>query len=500
MKALFAAALAALVMVGAAVAQDRPTVITNAGPVVGVSDGGLAVFKGIPYAAPPVGPLRWQPPALPGPWLSARDAPAYGEICPQPPRPDGVAAMGGGRPQSEDCLTLNVWAPKAAHGAPVMVWIHGGAFRLGSGGGPAYDGEAFARDGVILVSINYRLGALGWFAHPALTRAAGPGAPLANYGLMDQIAALEWVQANIGKFGGDPANVTVFGESAGGSSVLALLSAPRAKGLFAKAIVESGGGWQQPPTLAAAETAGAELATRAGLPGASATLEQLRALPPEKLFDVKAGLGAVGPIRDGRMLTLTPGEAFATGAAIDVPLIIGSNSYEASLMKAFPVNVPAALARLTPAQRAAYQPLGSDDAIAAAVFTDIVMGAPARWVAGKASTGTPSYLYYFSYVAGMQRARQPGAPHGGEILYVFGTGSKLFGQMLSDEDRAMEALAHSCWVGFAKTGTPVCAHGPAWPAYTPGDDRLMEFGVSPGVRQHLRKTVLDADETAIRLR
>ena len=499
MKRLIAAALAVLSLAGAACAQERPTVATASGPVAGVSDGGLSVFKGIPFAAPPVGPLRWQPTAAPAPWTSPLDASAFGAICPQPPRPDGLAAMGADRQQSEDCLTLNIWAPKAAHGAPVMVWIHGGAFRLGSGGGPIYDGAAFAHDGVILVSINYRLGALGWFAHPALTRAAAPTAPLANYGLMDQMAALKWVQANIAAFGGDPANVTVFGESAGGSSVLALLSTPSAKGLFAKAIVESGGGWQQPATLAAAETAGADMATRAGLPGKDATLEALRALPPEKLFDAKAGLGAVGPIRDGRLLSLTPAEAFASGRAIDVPLIIGSNSFEASLMKAFPVNQAAALARMTPDQKAAYSVLPSDDARLAAAFTDQVMGAPARWVAGKASTGAPSWLYYFSYVAGMQRDRLPGTQHGGEILYVFANGSKLFGRLLSDEDRAVEALAHSCWVGFAKTGVPACKDA-TWPAYTPTDDRLMEFGVASGVRQHLRRSFLDADEKAFGLR
>ncbi len=185
------------------------------------------------------------PPAAPAKWSAPRDATGFGLICPQPPRLATAprAPWRRGQTQSEDCLYLNVFTPHGGKHLPVMVWIHGGAHRFGSGSGPLYDGTHFAKDGVILVSINYRLGLLGYFAHPALMKAAAPDAPLGNYGQMDQIAALQWVQRNIAAFGGDPANVTVFGESAGGSSILYMLATPSAKGLFAKAIVESGGGW-----------------------------------------------------------------------------------------------------------------------------------------------------------------------------------------------------------------------------------------------------------------
>lgn len=496
--------LGALLVTGGALAQERPVIATASGPVKGVAADGQVVFKGVPFAAPPVGALRWKPPAPPAPWIAPRDASDYGPICRQPARPDGVLAAGANRPQSEDCLYLNIWAPKAAAkagkvgkgGAPVMVWIHGGAHRVGSGTGPIYEGVDFARDGVVLVTINYRLGALGYFAHPALTKAAGPDELLANYGLMDQMAALAWVKKNIAAFGGDPRNVTVFGESAGGQSILALLATPSARGLFDKAIVESGGGWTPPVTLAAEEAKGvAKMSHDAGL-GAEATPDQLRAVPADKLLDMSGGAAGVGPIQDGKLTTETPAQAFAAGHAIDVPLIIGSNSYEASLMRNFPIPVQAALARMTPAQKAAYGDLGSDQALIDALYTDTAMAAPARWIAGKASGGAPSFLYHFSYVASAQRGKVPGASHGSEIVYVFEAASRLgAGRMATAEDQAVSKLMHACWVGFAKTGKPACP-GHDWPAYAPATDQLMEFGVSSGVRTNFRKAQLDADEKA----
>jgi para-nitrobenzyl esterase len=439
------------------------------------------------------------PPAPAAKWTGARDATQFGAICPQPPRPDLAIAQGFSQTQSEDCLFLNVWAPHNAHRAPVMVWIHGGAHRFGSGSGPLYDGSEFVRDGVILVSINYRLGLLGYFAHPALTKAASPDAPLGNYGQMDQIAALKWVQRNIAAFGGDPANVTVFGESAGGSSILYLLATPSAKGLFAKAIVESGGGWSAGTTLAGKESDGIAFATRAGLPGADATLAQLRALPVAKTFDLPVALG-FGPFADGRLVPIAPTAAFAGGSVLDVPLIIGSNSFEASLMKAFSIPPDRITGRLTPQTRAVYASDGtSDEALAQAVFTDSVMGAPAHWIASKASGGAPAWLYHFSYVVSMRRGSSPGAAHGSEIPYVFATGSALaarFGVTLSDEDRAMEHLMHSCWVGFAKTGAPQCDNQ-AWPMYTPQNDQLLEFGPNTAVVAGFRKAQYSALESVV---
>lgn len=487
---------AAIVLTAALVTPALAATVTiDSGALSGTSDGGIDVYKGIPYAAPPVGPLRWMPPAAPAKWNGARDASAFGPICPQPPRPDlGGAASAA---QSEDCLSLNVFAPHGAHHAPVMVWIHGGAHRFGSGSNAIYDGSPFARDGVILVSINYRLGLLGFFAHPALTRAAAPDAPLGNYGQMDQIAALKWVQRNIAAFGGDPANVTVFGESAGGSSILFLLATPSAKGLFAKAVVESGGGWNPLTTLAQKESDGADFAAKAGF--TNATLEQLRSIPVEKTFDIPAVLG-FGPFVDGRLVPSTPAQAFASSSAIDVPLLIGSNSYEASLMQSFQIPAERITGRLTPAARAIYAgDASSEDTLAAAVFTDSVMGAPAHWIAAKASGGAPSWLYHFSYVASMQRGRVPGARHGSEIPFVFSTGEAIaarFGAKLNDQDRAMEHLVHSSWVCFAKTGNPVCA-GNDWPAFTPGTDQLMEFGDKTGIVSGFRKAQYEALETVM---
>lgn len=490
---------ASFALSSASALAEAATVNIESGSLAGTSDGAIDSFKAIPYAAAPVGPLRWEPPAAPASWTGSRDASVFGASCPQPPRPDGVAALGGTASQSEDCLFLNVWTPHGAHHAPVMVWIHGGAHRFGSGSSSLYDGSNFARDGVVLVTINYRLGLLGYFAHPALTKAAAADTPLGNYGMMDQLAALKWVQRNIAKFGGDPSNVTVFGESAGGASSLYLLSTPRAKGLFAKVIIESGGGWGVPVSLAQKESEGADFATRAGLAGAGATIDQLRAIPVEKTFDLPMNLG-FGPFVDGRLVTKTPQQAFASGVAIDVPMIIGSNSFEASLMKAFSIPADRIISRLSPATRTLYAgDAQSDEALAEAIFTDSIMGAPAHWIARKASGGAPAWLYHFSYVVSMRRATMPGAGHGTEIPYVFATGSALaarFGIQLADEDRAMERLVHSCWVAFAKTGTPDC-DGQTWPAITPDHDQLLEFGPHAAVVSDFRKAQYGALESVL---
>ncbi len=473
--------------------ETKPTVTIDTGILAGVKVGSVDVFKDIPYAAPPVGALRWEPPAPPAAWTGTRDAAAFGAICPQLPRPGSVLATGADQRQSEDCLCLNVWTFDGAKKAPVMMWIHGGGFRFGSGSLRVYDGSDFAKDGVIFVSINYRLGALGFFAHPALTKSAAPDAPLGNYGILDQIAALQWVKRNIAAFGGDPENVTVFGESAGGQSVLTLLTLPAAKGLFAKVIVESGGGWEAIQSLADAERRGLVLAS-ASLPAGNATFEQLRALPFEKLLNEPATLGNAGPFADGRLVKESATQAFAAGHVIHVPLIIGSNSYEASLMKTF--NIPAAsVAARVPASAQQLYP-GSEEEIAEQVFTDFVMGAPAHWIAAQASAGAPSYLYHFSYVPTLRRGRVPGAQHGSEIPFVFGSWPEIFNRLASAEDRAMETLMHGCWVAFAKTGKPVCGDK-AWPLYSPATDELMEFGEKSGPVADFRKARYEALQNAI---
>src|SRR5665213_2805711 len=292
------ATLAALAL-GGAVCAAKVDVSVDTGVVAGQTNGAVAVFKGIPFAAPPVGPLRWKPPQPAAPWSGTRDASAYGPACPQVVDPGGRPNGGGyAGPTSEDCLNLNVFAPVGARKAPVMVWIFGGGNTAGANSIAPNDGTAFARDGVILVSVNYRLGALGFFAHPALTAAAGATEPLGSYGTMDQIAALKWVRRNIAAFGGDPDNVTIFGESAGGWDTLTLMTTPAARGLFAKATVQSGGGWSAPVSLAAAEADGVTLAKSLGLPD-DATADQLRALPVQALV---AAHGRFNPIVDGRLI------------------------------------------------------------------------------------------------------------------------------------------------------------------------------------------------------
>ncbi|MGZ3402483.1 MAG: carboxylesterase/lipase family protein [Phenylobacterium sp.] len=486
---LAAAVLAPTVLLTAAAhAQTPPTVKIDTGPLIGVSEGPANVFRNIPYAAPPVGALRWAPPQPAKPWTTPRPAAEAGPSCPQPMNPDGSPNAGGANgATSEDCLQLNVFAPKGAKGAPVMLWIHGGAHRYGAGW--VYGGQNFARDGVVVVTINYRLGALGYFAHPALDAAARPGDPVGNYGLMDQIAALKWVQRNIARFGGDAKNVTVFGESAGGQSTLALLATPSAKGLYRKAIVESGAGWVIPKTLAVKEADDAKALEKAGI--TAATVADLRALPPEKLVAVNDDFQ---PFIDGKLMTETVSQAAVDGHFNDVPLIIGSNSGEDSLMG--PRVPPQMLAAIPPIAKAVYKDEAAvgDEAVARAIFTDRVMGGPARWIAGKASGGQPAWLYYFSYVGSRFGPSRTRASHADEIQYVWEYwGRRTPMSMVSAKDQEVATLMHACWVSFAKTSVPRCG-SEAWPAYTPDTDQLMEFGASSGVRSHFRKTQLDMQE------
>lgn len=465
------AALAGLSLALAAAPQAlaaEPKVKIDSGTLVGAEENGVRVFRGVPFAAAPVGDLRWRPPQPVKAWNGERQAKSFGAPCMQPIRPQAPA--GPGTP-SEDCLYANVWAPLQATKAPVMVWIHGGSNVSGSGAN--YDGQVFARDGVVLISINYRMGAFGFFAHPALTKAAKADEPLSNYAIMDQMAALKWARRNAAAFGGDPNNVTVFGESAGAMDIVALLGLPAAKGLFDKAIVESNIGWAGAMPLAAKEKQGVEIVAKAGAP-ANATAAQLRALPAAAILaNQQGGSTAV----DGRLIKQSAYDVFAAGRALDVPLIIGSNSFEASL-------IASRDPKPTPQQLTEYN--------------DSAAGAPARWIAARSAGGAPSWLYYFSYVREALRPTAPGAVHASEIAFVFDTlmrpSTTAANPVKSEQDQAMAARMHSCWVGFARTGRPACAFGPAWPAYTPESDQLMEFGAGSGVRTHFRKDTLDVAE------
>ena len=470
MKALIAGALALGLMFAGAASAEPTKVTISQGVLVGDLTDGIASFRAIPFAAPPVGDLRWKPPQPAQGWSGERPATEFSASCVQRTR--------GGPNPSEDCLYLNVTTPAGAKGAPVMVWIHGGSNTGGSG--PMYDSPSFTKDGVILVTLNYRLGPLGFFAHPAITQATAPGEPLADYGLMDQLAALKWVQANIKAFGGDPRRVTVFGESAGAIDIYALLGLKDARGLFSQVILESNITWGDSPPLAKAEIDGQALATKAGAaPGA--TLADLKALPAEAL--VAAQPGALFPIVDGHLMTETSLQAMARKHTIDVPMIVGSNSWEAWLN----------------------QRLKGQDAVD---WTNSQGGAPARFIAAKSADGKPAWLYFFSYVPTEKRSPDyPGTPHAGEIYYVFNRqlspimstpnpANPIPGPVSpSDEDKAMAMTVHACWVSFARTGAPQCGTEP-WPKYDPKTDQLMEFGSPAGVRTNFRKAALDTAQAA----
>lgn len=464
---------AALLDPASALAADaRPTVKLAQGRLAGAGGDGIERFLAIPFAAAPTGSRRWRPPQEPPRWPGLRDAASPGPACPQTVRPALVAGGVADR-QSEDCLQLNIWRPVGARKLPVMVWIHGGGHVIGSGIFPAFDGAGFARQGVILVTINYRLGALGYFAHPVLTAEARRGEALANYGLMDQLAALRWVQRNIAAFGGDPHQVTLFGESAGAISVTTILGQPAAKGLFARAIVQSGVNLFDPRPLADEETLGRALAVRAGA-GADASARALRALPVASVVAASEtrGPGAMaGPVLDGRMVRESPWRTLMRSEPIDVPLLIGANSNEASVILAMGVPPATALTYLGSDQAAGRRAYGAglpEGELARQVLGDAWFVAPARWLAARTARGAPSYLYHFDYVATARRDRAMGAAHGSEIPYLFGTldyFASLAGPV-DNEDRRFGTSLSACWVAFAKGGAPACPLVPGWPRYT----------------------------------
>ena len=430
---------AALLTLAACTAfASAPKVSTKSGVLVGETVNGIHVFKGVPYAKPPIGELRWASPQ-PFSWTGERNATSFALPCLQPMRPDGRPNGAGVTGESsEDCLYLNVWTPAKAKKAPVMLWLYGGGGTMGSGHVATYHGDAFARDGVMLVTINYRLGALAGFAHPALTKAVKSNEGFANYHLLDAIAALQWVKTNAAAFGGDADNITLFGESAGATMVANLLTSPMSKGLFNKAIVQSTGSLPTPATsLAKAEEAGIALATAHGLSGADATLSQLRAIPAHAIIaHAQTGRG-LRTILDGHVKAQSIMDSFASGTAIDVPMIIGTNSDEG---------------RLSGTQR----------------------------VATYAMSGAPVWQYFFDYVPDWRRPEQPnGAPHAAEIPYVFDTlaRDRTGGDRMTKKDFDVGAYIHSCWVAFAKasrsTTTLNCANGFTWPARTEANGQTV---------------------------
>jgi para-nitrobenzyl esterase len=507
-----AAAGATTATAGAATAHARsggaPTVRTDGGAVRGMTAGTVDEFLGIPYAAPPTGNLRWRPPQPPPEWQGVRDDTQFAPSCPQPPGP--FAPPG---PFREDCLYLNVYTPNrdADHrllrggdedGLPVLVWIHGGG--LTEEAGRNYDGSKLATDGTVVVTINYRLGALGFLAHPAL--ASRPGGPAGNYGLMDQQAALRWVRDNIARFGGDPRNVTIAGQSAGGLSVLAQMISPGSRGLFQKAIIQSGSFALNQRPLADAEAAGEAFAAQAGCPDQTAAC--LRQLPVDDL--VNPNFVEIPGVADGKVLTEPIGTALAAGQFARVPVLNGTNHDEERLFVSigltvsqgtdvliaekpvtpdnYQTNIAAALG--VPAARAAaiaaeYPPAAypSPDAAFSTLVGDASFACPALQIDQLTSQRVPTYAYEFNDDNAPQLFTPPGlvapvATHESELPYLFDLPNAPFPPQLSVGQQALAASMSAAWANFAARGSPA-TRAVNWPAFGGGHSAQMLSLVPP---------------------
>ncbi|MGM0631655.1 MAG: carboxylesterase/lipase family protein [Pseudomonadota bacterium] len=472
-------------------AQQSAVLDTPQGTLIGESEDGIRVFRGIPYAEPPVGALRWQPPQPAAAWEGERMADSFGPDCIQSPYPENSFFYRPARLTSEDCLYLNVWAPdEAEEPLPVMVWIHGGALTRGSGAIATYDGTRLADKDVVLVTINYRLGVLGYFAHPELVTES-PRFSAGNYGILDQIEALRWVRDNIAAFGGDPDNVTIFGESAGAWSVNFLTASPLSGGLFHKAIAQSGARLdqrieldRQTPAGSSAVSAGSELGARVG----AASLRELRAMPARALHEAaeEAGFNTDG-IVDGWVLTEQPYEQFVAGRQHPVPVLLGFNSDEGTTLGAA-ANAPDSSSAYEQRIRTMYGPLADaflevyppDDPRQSTLdaFRDSAFGwNMVTWANVTRQVDQNAWLYYFTH-------HPPGGPdglgayHAAEIAYVFDNVHTLRGEV-DAVDRDLADAMSDYWVSFARNGRPQVDGQPAWRPYRNDQRHYMEFAEAP---------------------
>jgi len=443
-------------LLAAPIAAQAQVAVTDAGRVNGATADGVTAWKGIPFAAPPVGALRWRAPQAAPKWSDVKDTTAYRNDCQQVPFPSDAAPLG--TPPAEDCLYLNVWKPAAAAAnakLPVLVWIYGGGFVNGGSSPPTYAGADVASQGVVFVSFNYRVGRFGTFAHPQLTKANADGGRLGNYGTMDQVAALEWVKRNIAAFGGDPSKVTIMGESAGGMSVNTLLASTEAKGLFRGAIIMSGADPTAPGDpkvgISSVEEIGVDFAASKGIAADDPqALTKLRALSADQVTD---GLNMMAlfrpaagpptftmPFTDGTVnRPLAP--AFASGAITKVPVMIGATSAD----------------------------MGGK--------TGMMVAGARNTAAALAKQGVPTYAYRFSYVA--QSLNKDGAAgHATDIPFFLDTTDVKYLDKTTPRDVGMGKTISKYVVNFAKTGDPNGAGLPAWPKYSAANDVIMDFSAN----------------------
>lgn len=506
-------ALAACLLTATPALAQAPTVTAPAGTVEGSVKGNIRLFKGIPYAQAPIGPLRWRAPvALPA-WEGVRKATSFGPACIQP-RPKAIGIYTNPPEKvSEDCLSLNIWAPQDAKNAPVIVWIHGGALVNGYSHEAMYDGARMAADGAIVVSINYRLGILGYLSHPGLSAESSEGIS-GNYGLLDQIAALAWVKQNIAAFGGDPANVTIAGESAGGLSVMYLMASPRARGLFQKAIAQSAYMISSPELRDAsygapsAETAGTQIMGKLG----AADLAGLRAFDAEKLSDGAAavGYGPWGTV-DGKVLPRQLVSTFGRGEQAPVPIIAGFNTGEIRSLRMLLPPAPANAAAYEAVIRERYgdladaflllYPSSNVGESMLATTRDALYGwTSERLARAQGTVGQKGYLYIFDHAYPAASENGLHAFHAAEIPYVFGTATQTppYWPKVPDTstERRLSDAMRGYWVSFARTGTPTAKGQPAWQPFGEAE-HYMAFARTPKPGTHMSPGMFALHEAAV---
>ena len=511
--ALILAAFAAQPDILMAATADTSVIHTPAGDIRGEAAGNLNVFKGIPYAEAPVGALRWKAPVPKRPWKGVREATSFGPACFQPTTKLNNIYATDPYPMSEDCLSLNIWAPRHAKKVPVFVWIHGGALWGGTSRDPMYDGARLASRDIIVVSINYRLGVLGWLAHPELS-AETPTGLSGNYGLLDQIEALRWVKKNIGAFGGDPNNVTVAGESAGALSVMYLMASPLARGLFSKAIAESAYMISTPELKTArfgspsSEQIGQLVAQKVG----AKNIAELRAIEPDKLTAMAAPAGfAPFAAVDGVTLTGQLVDVFDSGKQAQVPILAGFNAGEIRSLKVLAPPAPKTAAEYESRIRESYGDLadaflrlypaaGYPESILATTRDALYGWTAERLVRSQTHAGHPSYLYLWDHAYPAAEAAELHAFHASELPYVFGTfdGTPARWPKVPDtaEERKLSDTMIDYWTNFTKTGKPGSSSATTWPAYD-ASRGYMHFATQPQPSQHLAPGMFELNEEVV---